>query len=66
MTPMVVEESPGTSIESSTDDVMADFCSLHKELQTICPGMSAELELLNKSMTGNECMCPSLQLTDGT
>ena len=55
----VVVESPGTSKESSTDDVMTEFCSLHEELQTICPGMSTELESLNKSMTGNESMCPS-------
>ena len=55
----VVVESPGTSKERSTDDVMTEFCSLHEELQTICPGMSTELESLNKSMTGNESMCPS-------
>ena len=55
----VVVESHWTSKESSTDDVMTEFCSLHEELQTICPGMSTELESLNKSMTGNEFMCPS-------
>ena len=55
----MVVESPGASKESSIDDVMTEFCSLHEELQTICPGMSTELESLNKNMTGNKCMCPS-------
>ena len=55
----MVVESPGASKENSTDDIMTEFCSLHEELQTVCPGMSTELESLNKSMTGNEFMCPS-------
>ena len=49
----VQDENDVTSEEISADDVMAALGSLHEELQTECPEMSAELETLNKIMAGN-------------